>query len=158
MEIPLREGNLNVFLRELPMDFGEDVMPRRETQIEAGQEKSYLQLKCTVGEKFKERGRLRLFQYIRMVATDLPEDFARLGSIRTVSNTDLDDHAIGGVGESPVEKSPCDEVLVRDHEFLLVEIHHRGCSHSNPGDGPRGISNGNHIPNTNRLLEQQDQA
>ena len=158
MEISLWEGNLDVFLGEPPMYFGEDVVPRRETQIEAGQEKSYLQLKGAIGEKFEERGWLRFLQHVRVTAADLSQDFACLGGVCAVSDAHLDDHPIGRIGKCPVEEPTCDEVFVRNYQFLLVEIHHGGCSHSNPRYCSGGVSNGDHVPNAHRLLEQQDQA
>ena len=93
-----------------------------------------------------------------MTATDLSQDSARFAGVCSVCDADLDDHPVGGVGKGPVEESPSDEILVRDHQFLLVEIHHGGCSHSNPRYRPGGVSNGDHIPNANGLLEQEDQA
>lgn len=140
------------------LDLRKDFVARWKPQVQAGQEDSNLDGQLTIGHDFEEGGWLGIFEHVGMGLTNLLEDLACSRHVGTVGNTNVDHHAIGGIGQSPVEQSSGDEIFVGDNQFLLVEIHDRCGSHANLGYGSGGIADGDDIADANRLLEEQDQT
>ena len=157
MQFSGRIRHFDLLLGKPQVDRCEQIVPGRQSHLQARKEQSNFQLQRAVSDDFKKSSRLRILKHIRVIQADLTKDLASSRRIGSVSHTDVDDHPVGRIAEGPIQQSTGYKVLVGNHQFLLVEIHDRRGPHADFGNRSGGIPHGNDIPYPDGLFKEQDQ-
>ena len=100
----------------------------------------------------------RLLEHPRVFLRGLQQQLAHQVEVRTITDTHLEGDAGDRVGQRPVDQLTGDEGLVRNDDFLVIEIGHGGGADTDLAHRAGEIADSDHVTDAHRALEQDDQA
>src|SRR5690606_1244745 len=158
VHIQLAEGDDDTAFAELAVQAAVDLIDHRVAVGQITNMQAQLVLKATFAEAEEEHLWLGLLQYPRIIPRRLEHQLARLIQIGAKLHADADGYPGDGIAQGPVHQLVGDEGLVRDDDFLVIEIGDGGGADADTADRAGEVADGDHIADAHRLLEQDDQA
>ncbi len=154
----MAEGDGDAVFAEFRVEAPVDLVDHRVAVGQVAHVQAQFVFQAAVAEVEEEYLRLRVLEHPRVFPGGLEQQRAHLLQVGAEFHADADGHPGHGVAQRPVEQLVGDEGLVRDDDFLVIEIGDGGGADADAADGAGQVANGHHVADAHRLFEEDDQA
>ena len=158
VDVDLAEGDVDAGCRELAVDDPVDLIDGHVAVGQLVDVDAQFVVQRALAEIEEVDDRRRVLEYPRVVAGSLQQQLAHQLEVGAVGHAELDGDAGDGVRQRPVDQLAGDEGLVRDDDFLAVEIGNGGGADTDAADRAGEVADGHGIADAHRAFEQDDQA